>query len=184
MPLVPIYTELSQQSVIGPIAAAKKDDASVASSSKPVAVTAVTSGYSRVLLDTSVARRELNAARSALTGGDLKTADAKLKGLEQSVVVEASATRMPLVRARENLWLAQTAANRNDWREVKAELNAASSGLADFSRAAPPAEIADVQLLHQQISQYADSVESKHDNAVGQINKWWVQVANLTDQPA
>lgn len=200
--LVPIYTELSQQSVIGPIAAAKNvtpvgDESASASgeaatqenasatmtnAAAPVAVKSVTTGFSRVLLDTSVARKMLDAARVAIGGGDLKAADKDLMTLEQSVVLETSAARMPLVRARENLSLASAAAARNEWGEVKAQLTSAAKGLNDYVPRAPATELADVRVLQQQIAQYAPGVEGEHGDAATRINRWWVQAANLSDR--
>jgi hypothetical protein len=191
--LVPIYTELSQQSVIGPVAAAKnmaardagaQENASstMNNAAAPVAVKSVTTGFSRVLLDTSVARKMLDAARVAIGGGDLKAADKDLMTLEQSVVLESSAARMPLVRARENLSLASSAAARNDWGEVKAQLTSAANGLNDYAARAAATELADVRVLQQQIAKYAPNVESNHGDAASRINGWWVQAANLSDR--
>ena len=200
--LVPIYTELSEQSVLGPVTAAKNSAATVkqdpaardqsaaeenslaptGNTATPVAVQAVTTGYSRVLLDTSVARKMLDAARTAVTGENLKQADKDLMMLEQSVVLETSAARLPLVRARENLSLASAAAARNDWVEVKAQLDAAAKGLNDYAGRAPATDLADVRVLQQQIAQYALGVGTNHADAASRINRWWVQAANLSDK--
>ena len=213
IPLVPIYSELSQSSFLAPIEAAKKQGGSSTSlkaqasaaantaaamsngsdmsgpygnsaGSAPLVAQSVTTGYSRVLLDTSVTRRQLDAARAALGRGDFEAADNNLKTIQQSVVLETAAARMPLVRARENLTLASTAASRNDWAHVKAQLNAAAKSLADYGRIAPPADMADVGVIQQQIAAYAPNVESHHDDAAARINGWWVRIANLTDKKA
>jgi hypothetical protein len=209
--LVPIYTELSQSSFLAPVEAAKQQSGSSgaarsqaaaspdaatskstemqnvagnAEGSEPLVTRAVTTGYTRILLDTSVTRRQLDAAKAALDGGDLKAADSALKTIEQSVVLESAATRLPLVKARENLTLASTAAARNDWADVKAELNAAAKSLGDYAKVAPTADMADVGVLRQQIAAYAPNVEQQHDDAAGKINGWWVRVANMTDSKA
>jgi hypothetical protein len=202
--LVPIYTEVAQSSLLAPVEAAKKESASntapvtgapaspqsngaatatnTSTGSAPLAVEAVTSGYTQVLLDTSVARAQLDAARSALDGGDLKTADNSLKLLEQSIVLESSAARLPLVRARENLWLASVAARRGDRSEAKTQLQAAARALGYYRQAAPPADVADVEVLQREIAGYASSPDSQRADAAARIDKWWDRVADLTDR--
>jgi len=211
MPLVPIYAELSRSSFLAPVEAAKKeaggsaamqtqsgassDDAKSSATdmsnsmgntagSAPLVARSVTTGYSRILLDTSVARKQLDAAKAALNRGDLKSADNALKTIQQSIVLESVATRMPLVKARENLTLASAASARNDWADVKTQLSAAAKGLADYSKIAPPADVADVGVLQRQIAAYASTVDQQHNDAAANINGWWVKVANMTDKKA
>jgi hypothetical protein len=204
VPLVPIYTELSQQSFIGPIEAAKKEAgaspspaqgassagttavsntaATSNSSAPPLAVEAVTSGYSRVLLDTSATATQLNAAKSAIDRGDLKAADNSLRLLEQSVVLDTAVVRMPLVRARENLALASAAARRNDWAAAKAQLTTAAKSLGEYAQVAPATDLADVKVLQQQIAAYAAGIDAQHSDAAARIDGWWNRVADLTDK--
>lgn len=205
IPLVPIYTELAQSSFLAPIETAKKEAGGSVSQSQavpkeaeasgsqssatvkapgaaPLVAQSVTADYSRVLLDTSVTRRQLDAARAALNRGDIKTADNSLRTIEQNVVLESTATRMPLVKARENLTLASTDAARSDWPGVKAQLNAAAKSLFQYGKIAPAADVADVNVVEQQIAAYAPDVESQHGDAASRINGWWVRVANLTDR--
>lgn len=181
-PLIPIYSELSQTSFLGPVEKAQgKVKGAKASVSPAVAVNAVTTGYSRVLLDRSVSGSQLSAARTALARGDMASADKNLLAIERSVVLESAAARMPMARARENLALASAAAKRGDWAEMKTQLTAASKGLSDYGRTAPVADMADVKLLASQIDQYAARTGQGHEDAAATINRWWVQVANLND---
>jgi hypothetical protein len=212
LPLVPIYTELSQESFLAPIEQAKKESGNAPASagmaqadasanqpsamsnatenassaagnaSAPLAVQSVTSGYTRVMLDTSVTRTQLTAAKEGLDRGDLAAADKSLRTIEQSVLLESSAKRLPLVRARENLTLASTAARSGNWDGAKAQLDAAAKSLADYATVAPPADVADVKVMQQQIASYAPNVASQHDDAMARINAWWTRVANLTDR--
>lgn len=212
LPLVPIYTELSQQSFLAPIEQAKKEagkasksptvaqadaaanqaeamsnatenaSSATANTSAPLAVQSVTGGYTRVMLDTSVTRAQLTAAKEALDRGDLAAADKSLRTIEQSVLLESSAVRLPLVRARENLTLASTAARSGNWAGAKAQLDAAAKSLADYANVAPPADVADVKVMQQQIASYAPNVATQHDDAMARINGWWTKVANLTDR--
>lgn len=179
--LVPIYSEVAQESFIGAIEGAKKEGAAK-NGTGPVAVRAVAGGYSRILLDTSVARKQLTSARDALGRGDVAATDASLKMLQQSVVLESSTTRMPLVKARQNLSLAAIAAAHGNWPQAKAELQATSGALTDYAKLAPPADMADVRVLQRQIAGYANDAASQHDDAAARINGWWVQVAELTER--
>lgn len=181
VPLVPIFSEVSQESFIGALEDARKEDATK-SRTAPVAVRAVAGGYSEILLDTSVARKQLTAARDALGRGDVHAADASLKTLQQSVVLESSTTRMPLVKARQNLSLAAIAVAQGHWPQVKAELQAASRALTDYGKLAPAADIADVRVLEQQIATYANDAASQHGDAAARINGWWVQAAQLSER--
>jgi hypothetical protein len=179
--LVPIYTEVTEESFIGGVQSAKANKPMVAGQN-PVAVKAVAGGYTRVLLDTSVARKQLDAARAAIGRGDLTAADASLKTLQQSVVLEQSATRMPLVRARQNLTLASTAAAQSNWQQVQVQLQASARALGDYAKVAPAGDLGDVHVLQQQISSYASTVAKQHDDAASRINGWWVQAANLSER--
>jgi len=179
--LVPIYTEVTEESFIGGVQFAKANKPMVAGQN-PVAVKAVADGYTRILLDTSVARKQLEAARSAIGRGDLTAADASLKILQQSVLLESSATRMPLVKARQNLTLASAAAARSNWQQVQAQLQASARALGDYAKVAPATDLADVHVLQQQISTYARNVANQHNDAASRVNSWWVQAANLSER--
>jgi YfdX protein len=201
MPLVPIYSELSEASALGPVIAAKggagqaggataatespaSANANASASLPPVAVKTVATAYSRVLLDTSVTKRQLDAARTALAAGNSQAADKALQQVQQAVVVESSAARLPLVRARENLALASAAVMRSDWTAAKAQLNAAANAIADDQKVAPVGQVADLKMLQQQISSYAGMMDKQHADAGAKIQGWWSRVADLTDQPA
>ena len=64
------------------------------------------------------------------------------------------------------------------------QLNASAKGLNAYAQAAPPAELADVRMLQQQIASYTPAVQDEHADAATRINRWWVQAANLSDRPA
>lgn len=181
--LIPIYSELAQTSFLGPLEQASESKASSAPKQpKGPAVAAVTASYSRVLLDRSVTQTQLREARHALARGDLAEADKHLATVQRGVVLERSAMRVPLVKARENLTLASAAASRSDWREVKAQLTAAANALNAYGNMAPAAEVADVRLLSRQIGQLESGLPEQQAKASSLINQWWVKVANLSDK--
>jgi hypothetical protein len=194
--LVPIYTEFEQTSFLQPVLTAQhktskesSSDSEVAKNSsnstlpqsdRPEAVTAVDQGYTLIALDTNAAKNDLQQAETDLNNNDSKDADQKLAAVQESVALASSEENRPLVRARENLGLADSAAENNNFSEARATLQAAATALDGYSQNGSAKHASDAKNLSQEIrtatrqSSRASSVSQK------QIDSWWNQVADWT----
>jgi hypothetical protein len=176
----PIYSELSSVSIVGPIEAAKANTGAPAG---PPAVKAVAGGYTRIVLDANLARARLLAAKAELASGDLARADADLRAIQNGVVLESVSANLPLVRARENLNLAKTSAQSGNTAAAKSQMQAAQKALADFARLSPASPHASqAQTLANQIASAAQSADATHPISTAQLDQWWTQIADWTDQ--
>ena len=81
--------------------------------------------YTDVSVNTSVAQTNLSAAKTALEQANLKLADQALADVQEGVSIDEVEASMTLARARENLILARSAAERGKSDELRAALNAA-----------------------------------------------------------
>jgi hypothetical protein len=149
------------------------------SNTPPAAVREVAGDYTDVAVSTTVAKTNLQAARTAIQQGKLKIADKALADVQQGVSMESIEANMPLSRARENLILARSAAENGNWTEVHAALAAASNALVGYSNAGRP-HSAEAKSLQQQIDAYDKTVQQNHNDAVAKINAWWNTTSDWT----
>jgi hypothetical protein len=182
---VPIYEELSSVSVIGPVAAAK-GAASATESGVPAsqgrrtpAVKAVVGGYTRVILDAGVARARLQAAIAELDRRDFARADADLKAVQQSVILESVSANLPLIRARENITFARTAVQTGRPLDAHKELVAAERALRDYAGAFPTTPLArPAEDMARDIASATGA--SALAPPVATLDRWWSQLASWT----
>jgi len=188
--MIPVYQEFVSISMLQPVIAeqnARANNANrqaAAANQKPAVVHQVAGDYTDVAVSTKVAQTNLQAAKAALERHDLKQADLALSDVQQGVSIESVEANMPLARARENLILARTAAEKGNWTEVHAALTAASKALATYGNENRP-HSADAKSLQAQIDSYDKTVQQNHNDVVAKINQWWNTTSNWTPyQPA
>lgn len=194
--LVPIYAEFEQTSFLQPVLTAQhktsnegsknsematnSSNSTLPQSDRPEAVTAVDQGYTLIALDTNAAKNDLQQAQSDLRNNNSKDADQKLAAVQESVALASSEENRPLVRARENLGLAESAAQNKNFSEAHATLQAAATALDGYSQNSSAKHASEAKNLSQEIrtstsqSTRASSVSQK------QIDSWWNQVADWT----
>ena len=119
--IVPIYEELEQASIIGPIQAAKQTSQAQSPESAPAGrarqpapssadrsatspeVRKMAAEYTVIWLDTSAATPHLEAAEAAIKQGNLAQADAGLQAIQASVALTTADADPPLLLARRSL---------------------------------------------------------------------------------
>jgi hypothetical protein len=139
----------------------------------------VAGDYTDVAVSTTVAQTNLQAAKAALERKNWKQADNALADVQEGVSIESIEANMPLAKARENLILARTAAEKGDYTEVHTALKAASDALANYANAGRP-HASDAKSLKQQIDAYGKTVQQNHSDAVTKINNWWNTTSDWT----
>ena len=182
--MVPVYQEFVSISFLTPIRAEQSARTAAShghssSAATPAAVQQVAGSYTNVVVNTTVAKDNLSAAKAALAKDDLKTADAALANVQEGVKIQATKANMPLASARENLILARAAVRHANYTEAKASLEAASKALTTYERSGG-VHAADAKTLQQQIDSYAQNIQQDHSDAEAKINEWWNTTADWT----
>jgi hypothetical protein len=179
--MVPIYTEYTQASIIGPFqtARAQRQDAGgvqAAGVQGPV-VQEVEAEFTRVAVDLPVAVQHLEAARTALLNNNPRAADSALSAAEGAVIMVRVERDLPLVKARQNLALAKGMIRLGDFQSARAPLNEAVNALGTYSGP----HTAEAEQLQRQIAfSLSDNFGQNRQAAVNRIDQWWNELANYT----
>lgn len=186
--MVPIYSEVTDVWVLGPVLNARGPQQSAVNQEAPsnpqsnqsaqnhgIAFRDIRDRYTGIWLDTSGDQAHLEAARNAIDSGNFAAARTALNAVQDSLVVERVSGDLPLMKARENLILAREAANRGDHAEEQTAIRAADHALREYAkdngRHAQQAE----QLCQQMTQQASANVSAN------QINQWWNEVSDWTN---
>lgn len=194
--LVPIYAEFEQTSFLQPVLTAQQrtskqsssnsqmannsSNSTLPQSDRPEAVTAVDEGYTLIALDANAAKSDLQKAQTDLNNHDSRDADRKLAAVQESVALASTEQDRPLVRARENLGLAESAAGNNNFSEARATLQAAATALEGYSQDGSAKHASDAKNLSQEIRTATRRSSSAPSVSQKQIDSWWNQVADWT----
>lgn len=190
--LVPLYSELDEYSVIGPIVASRSAATNApngaqttANQSRPeaLAVQQVTGDYTMAELDPALARTHLQAAQQALANGNIQLANEALKGVEDSVILVSVGSDLPLVRARDNLVLARMDVRHGQYEKAHLDLRAACRALTAYQQGGG-AFSAQAQTLRSEIQNYNQNIQNDHEQASANIESWWNQTAGWTTPSA
>lgn len=182
--MVPLFTELDEYSVIGPIAASRSaavnapntTQATTPTRPEALAVRQVTGQYTMAELDPSLAKTHLQAAQQALAGGNTQLADQALKGVEDSVILVSVGSDLPLVRARDNLVLARMDARHGEYEKAHLDLKAACRALDSYSHGGG-AYSGQAETLRTEIQNFNQNMPTNHSQAATKIESWWNQTA-------
>jgi hypothetical protein len=158
---------------------AKNQNSALPQSDRPEAIAAVDGGFTVITLDTKAARNNLEKAKQDLASNDMGDADLALAQVQQSVDLESAGSNLPLVRARENLGLADSAVQAKNYTEAQASLNAAASALENYGQTSGQHASAAKQ-LSQQIKSASQNLETNKSSADTKISNWWKEVSNWT----
>ena len=160
---------------------AQNEKSQLPQSDRPEAVTQVDQGFTTISLNVNTAKSDLQKAKSDLAKNDTNSADQDLMGVQQAVTLQSAEMTRPLVRARENLGLAESAIQSQDYSEAKATLTAASRALENYARNNNSAQHAsDAKQLGQQIKSFSQQIDNNHSDAGSKVSGWWNQIANWT----
>ena len=188
---VPIYQEVETVSVWQPHAViengkvtAVTQDQSRNRSAEPKAAVAGTSGaVTTISADVQAIRDHLKAAQSALQNNKLDEATAALDAVQKAVVATSVAGDLPLIRARQNLILARTRADANDWTGAHAALNQASAALEEYANLQNNSHTSDARRVRGEIDSLASNVEQKHSDVGNKIRSWWEDTSEWIISP-
>ena len=186
--MIPVYHEFVSVSILGPVqteqavrrtnaqSSSSKPNGQAKAEKKPV-VHEVTGIYTSVVVNTTVAKENLAAAKTALSRGDLLTADSALADVQEGVQIRSTKADMPLEEARQNLILARARARNRNYQESQAALRAASDALSRCAQGGGP-HANEARAMEQEIYTYNQDLRQNHVDAIAKINKWWNTVAD------
>lgn len=188
--VVPIYAELEQYSVLGPIAMERsggeagtyqtpqglvrsRTEQDGENANQQTSIQDVVSYFTAAGVSLNAARGHLEAARSAVAEGDFTTADQTLAAIEDGVMLTTVITDLPLQEARQNLLLARERSMMDDDPAgTKAALMAASEALTKYE-AGETEYREDSSGLRAEIDEFAESIGDGFSEAGDQIEQWW-----------
>jgi hypothetical protein len=174
--IVPLYAEIDDSSVLGPVLSARKGQTQP-STSGPITVDDASAQYTFVGLDLDKAMSRLDAAKKALENHNPQAASDSLGAIGTDLVVETKEADLPLLAARENLGIAQTAVKNRKYKEASAALKEASIALDRYAKGSAAAQHSiDVKDLRSKIDSLSQTVAQNHSNAETMIEGWWHQV--------
>jgi HEPN domain-containing protein len=186
---IPVYQEFVSVSMLTPVIAEQNarraaNNANTKNQEKqktntPAVVHQVAGDYTDVAISTTVAQRNLDAAKSAVESGNWNLADRALADVQEGVSIEEVEANMPLTKARENLILARSAAEKGNYSEAQAALKAASTALNNYINSGRP-HASDARTLKQQIDSLDNNLQQNHSDLVAKINNWWNTTSDWT----
>jgi hypothetical protein len=187
--IVPIYAELQSKSVLEPMLEARQageryeqqpraDEAQRGNQPQGVVVQETTGQFTFIGVDVANSVRHLQAARMALENNNPIAADDALAAVENNVITARVASDMPLLRARQNLALAETYAKQGRAQETSVALQAAADGLANYASSGGP-HANEARALEQQVRSYSQNVRQQQpQQTAAQIDDWWDQTSS------
>jgi hypothetical protein len=183
-PLVPIYDEVGEVELVGPLAAARREQTSRSDATD--VVDDVDAEQTSVFLNLAFAKAGLTQAKKALAEGDLKAADRGLALVQQSVRFEVDLLDVPLATVRENLHLAHSRAQIGDLKDARTSLDAASAALERYAKIAEDKRSAEVEQLRGEIHTLSNDIASGKQEASAtakvedeilslwdRVHQWW-----------
>jgi hypothetical protein len=179
--IIPIYAELESKSVLQPVleargqmqGAPRTDESQAQSPAQGVVVERTRGQFTFIGIDTANSVKQLEAAKAALDNNNPVAADDALRAVEDNVITAQVSKDMPLLRARQNLALAETYAKQGRTRDASAALNAAASGLASYASSGGT-YAAEARTLEQQVRSYSQTVaQQSPQQAAAQIGSYW-----------
>ena len=203
--IIPIYTELEQVSIIGPLQAARTQGQAASEAAREaepgttteqqppatgeaergVVVREVEGGFTRVAVDMSQARTHLDAAKTALQSNDMAQADKALQAVQTSVSMVTVDADMPLVKARQNLALAMWQVKQGQASNAQAPLREAASALDSYRQMPGAAHSSEAAQLSKDIQNFVSTMQQQSQTqTTDHIQQWWNRVADWTTSQA
>jgi hypothetical protein len=175
---VPIYREYDLVDVVSPVKAAKqaagKTTTPSASKTAPE-YTYAGFDYTGIKLNVRLAKRDLLLAQDLIKQGDTKGATAALQDIQNAgVIFEFSTLDEPLVRAMDNLRLAEAELKNNRPEQAKIALRGAVDALKNYEKHSGASRVKEVQKLHQEIDKVAKNLaQHKSESFSKKVSEWW-----------
>jgi hypothetical protein len=175
---VPIYREYDTVDVLSPVVEQKQ--AKAAQSAAVPDVTYAGFDYSGVKLDLRLANRDLQSAQDLIKQGDTKAATAALQDiLATGVIFQFSSVDEPLVRAMDNLRLAESELKADHPDEAKNALAGASDALKTYEKMTGDTRSKEVKQLYQELDEETKNVaQEKPETFSPKVSGWWGRIHN------
>jgi hypothetical protein len=188
---VPVYRELSEYTVTGPmyVTPAEPEKGSHESSDRvhqmiaSPAVRKLLEPYTGAELDVPMTADHLIAARRAIEADDTGMAQSALSAVQSSMSGVTIASDMPLLRARQNLILARNAVLDHDLNQARVALMATSDALREYSQHKTPYAAKATSLASTIDTCQPDLMKNTADILNG-IDQWWNEAAEWTVLPS
>jgi hypothetical protein len=178
--MVTLYTETVQIAVEKPKPVGAQGSAD---RQQEPPVQEVTGESTRVAVNVTDAKKQLQAARDAIDKGDLGAARQSLAAVDADVKAESRVGDLPLIKARQNLSYALDDMRQQHFEDAVAPLRAASAGLKEYAQG-QSGHAKDARELGSRIDALAGSVQQDHNGADAKIAGWsreingWIQPLN------
>jgi hypothetical protein len=181
----PIYREFDQMDVISPVTAQKQQavvKGATAAPKSPSAADYTYAGldYTSIKLNLRLANRDLLLAQDSIKQGDTKAATAALQDIQSAgVIFEFSAIREPLVRAMDNLRLAESELKAKHPDQAKAALSGAEDALKNYGKVAGDSRSKEVTEMNKEVEETAKNIAGEKEESFSKkISGWWDKCEN------
>jgi YfdX protein len=178
---VPIYREYDNVDVVSSVTA-EKQLAGAAQPASPATRSADAPeytyagfDYTGIKLNLRLAKRDLLLAQKLVEQGDTKGAAAALHYIQAAgVIFEFSSEREPLVRAMDNLRLAETELKANRPDQAKTALTGAEDALRNYGKLAGESRSKEVTELNKDVAEVARNIANEKEESFSKkISSWW-----------
>jgi len=139
-----------------------------------------------VTLDTFLAGRMLNIAKSDIEANKLADAGKALTAIQTSgVVLDSVSVELPLAEAADNLYLAQAEMSAHHYKNALVTLKKASESLKSYKKMGGHTHAKRVGVLTNKIDKLTSAIDTHHnkkemkslmENAKGDMTSWWHEV--------
>lgn len=177
--IVTLYTERISFTVAQPVQPGQRIGSSsrAVSSDQSEEVRAAEGEATRVSLNVTAVKADLQHAQAALRGNDFASAGPALDKAGKDVTQQTVAEDQPLLKARQNLALALNDVTEREYAKAVDPLRAASSALNEYAQSKLP-HASGAAALRAQVDNLAAGIARNHAGAGDTIGKWWDQVSD------
>jgi hypothetical protein len=172
--IVPLYADLDDTEYLSRIGKNR-------TASQPLTVTSNVGQFTYLAIDLDKTNSRLNAAKVAIRDKNDQAAEDSLSAIGSNLVALSVSTDLPLLTAREDLALAQTALNDKNTQAVAADLHQASQALRVYAVSGPHA--ADAKALSGEIDTVAAN-SSGPNMSMQTVDSWWERVKDWFAHPS
>lgn len=181
--MVTLYTETVQIAVEKPKPVGAASAQGSADRQQEAPVQDVTGESTRVSVNVTQAKNQLQAARNAIDKGDLNAARQSLAAVDTDLKAESRVGDLPLIKARQNLSYAIDDIRQQHFDDAVAPLRAASAAVKEYAQG-QSAHAKDARELGSRIDALAGSIQQDHNGVDAKIDSWsreisgWIQPLN------
>ena len=114
----------------------------------------------------------------------MQAASDSLAAAGTELAMETVQANLPLLAARENLSIAESAINNHRTKEASAALKEAAEDLKKFADSNPPQHVEDARKLSTDMESFAQGLRANENGASGKVDGWWHEVDAWFNRPS